>query len=54
MEIVPANTKLTARSPGIPAWGPLEADHKKVAAHIQWAVEADVGEPVLAGVGGYL
>jgi arylsulfatase A-like enzyme len=34
MGIVPANTKLTERSPGIPAWDSLDADHKKVAAHM--------------------
>lgn len=32
--IVPAGTKLTARSAGIPAWDTLDADHKKVAAHM--------------------
>jgi len=32
--IVPANAKLTERSPGIPAWDSLDADHKKVAAHM--------------------
>jgi arylsulfatase len=32
--IVPADTKLTERSPGIPAWDSLDADHKKVAAHM--------------------
>ncbi len=32
--IVPADTKLTARSPGIPAWDSLDADHQKVAAHM--------------------
>ena len=32
--IVPANTKLTERSPGIPAWDSLDADHKKVAARM--------------------
>jgi arylsulfatase A-like enzyme len=32
--VVPANTKLTERSPGIPAWDTLDADHKKVAAHM--------------------
>jgi arylsulfatase len=32
--VVPANTKLTERSPGIPAWDSLDADHKKVAAHM--------------------
>jgi len=34
MGIVPANTRLTERSPGIPAWDSLDADHKKVAAHM--------------------
>ncbi len=32
--VVPADTKLTERSPGIPAWDSLDADHKKVAAHM--------------------
>src|SRR5208282_4780985 len=32
--VVPAETKLTERSPGIPAWDSLDADHKKVAAHM--------------------
>jgi arylsulfatase len=32
--IVPAGTTLTARSPGIPAWDSLDADHKKVAARM--------------------
>ena len=32
--IVPADTTLTERSPGIPAWDSLDADHKKVAAHM--------------------
>jgi arylsulfatase len=32
--IIPADTKLTQRSPGIPAWDSLDADHKKVAAHM--------------------
>jgi len=32
--IVPAATKLTERSPGIPAWDSLYADHQKVAAHM--------------------
>ncbi len=32
--IVPADTKLTERSPGIPAWDSLDADHQKVAAHM--------------------
>lgn len=32
--LVPADTKLTERSPGIPAWDSLDADHKKVAAHM--------------------
>ncbi len=32
--LVPANTKLTERSPGIPAWDSLDADHKMVAAHM--------------------
>jgi arylsulfatase len=32
--VVPASTKLTERSPGIPAWDSLDADHKKVAAHM--------------------
>ncbi len=34
MGIVPANAKLTERSPGIPAWDSLDPDHKKVAAHM--------------------
>ena len=34
MGIVPANTRLTDRSPGIPAWDSLDADHKKVAARM--------------------
>jgi arylsulfatase A-like enzyme len=32
--IVPATTKLTERSAGIPAWDSLDADHKKVAARM--------------------
>jgi arylsulfatase len=32
--IVPQDTKLTARSAGIPAWDTLDADHKKVAARM--------------------
>jgi len=32
--VVPADTKLTQRSPGIPAWDSLNADHKKVAARM--------------------
>ena len=32
--LIPANTKLTERSPGIPAWDSLDADHKKVFAHM--------------------
>jgi arylsulfatase len=32
--VVPASTKLTERSPGIPAWDSLDADHRKVAAHM--------------------
>ena len=32
--VIPANTQLTERSPGIPAWDSLDADHKKVAAHM--------------------
>jgi len=32
--IVPPGTKLTERSEGIPAWESLDADHKKVAAHM--------------------
>ena len=32
--IVPANTKLTERSAGIPAWDSLDADHKRVYAHM--------------------
>jgi arylsulfatase A-like enzyme len=32
--IVPLDTKLTERSAGIPAWDSLDADHKKVAAHM--------------------
>jgi arylsulfatase len=32
--IVPADAKLTQRSEGIPAWDSLDADHKKVAAHM--------------------
>ena len=34
MGIVPQDTKLTARSPGIPAWDSLDADQKKVYAHM--------------------
>ena len=34
MGIVPQDTKLTERSAGIPAWDSLDADHKKVAAHM--------------------
>jgi arylsulfatase A-like enzyme len=32
--IVPQDTDLTERSPGIPAWDSLDADHKKVYAHM--------------------
>jgi arylsulfatase len=32
--IVPPDAKLTERSEGIPAWDSLDADHKKVAAHM--------------------
>ncbi len=32
--LVPADTRLTERSPGIPAWDSLDADHRKVAAHM--------------------
>jgi arylsulfatase A-like enzyme len=32
--VIPANTQLTERSSGIPAWDSLDADHKKVAAHM--------------------
>jgi arylsulfatase A-like enzyme len=32
--IVPADTRLTPRSEGIPAWDSLDADHRKVAAHM--------------------
>jgi arylsulfatase len=32
--VVPADTKLTERSPGIPAWDSLDAAHKKVAARM--------------------
>jgi arylsulfatase A-like enzyme len=32
--IVPQDTNLTERSAGIPAWDTLDADHKKVAAHM--------------------
>lgn len=34
MGIIPATAKLTERSPGIPAWDSLDADHKKVAARM--------------------
>ena len=34
MGIIPAETQLTARSEGIPAWDSLDADHKKVYAHM--------------------
>jgi arylsulfatase len=34
MGIVPQDTKLTERSPGIPAWDSLDADQKKVYAHM--------------------
>jgi len=34
MGLIPANTKLTERSPGIPAWDGLNADQKKVYAHM--------------------
>jgi arylsulfatase len=34
MGIIPADTKLTERSEGIPAWDSLDADHKKVYAHM--------------------
>jgi arylsulfatase A-like enzyme len=32
--IVPPNTQLTARSPGIPAWDSFDAEHQKVFAHM--------------------
>ncbi|HVS40108.1 MAG TPA: arylsulfatase [Gemmataceae bacterium] len=32
--VVPQDTQLTERSPGIPAWDSLDADHKKVYAHM--------------------
>jgi arylsulfatase A-like enzyme len=32
--IVPPDTQLTERSPGIPAWDSLDSDHKMVAAHM--------------------
>jgi arylsulfatase A-like enzyme len=32
--IIPADTKLTERSPGIPAWDSLDADHQKLYAHM--------------------
>ncbi len=32
--VIPANTKLTERSAGIPAWDSLRADQKKVSAHM--------------------
>ena len=34
MGIVPQDTKLTERSPGIPAWDSLDADQKRVYAHM--------------------
>ena len=34
MRIIPKDTKLTERSPGIPAWDSLDPDHKKVYAHM--------------------
>jgi arylsulfatase len=34
MGIIPANAKLTARSPGIEAWDSFDADHKKVFARM--------------------
>ncbi|MGA9305041.1 MAG: arylsulfatase [Candidatus Sulfotelmatobacter sp.] len=34
MGIIPADTKLTERSAGIPAWDSLDAEHKKVYAHM--------------------
>jgi arylsulfatase A-like enzyme len=34
MGIIPEDTKLTERSPGIPAWDSLDPDHKKVYAHM--------------------
>jgi arylsulfatase len=34
MGIIPANTKLTPRPEGIPAWDSLDADHQKVAARM--------------------
>src|SRR5450631_2510620 len=34
MGIIPADTQLTERSEGIPAWDSLDADHKKVYAHM--------------------
>jgi arylsulfatase A-like enzyme len=32
--IIPADTKLTERSPGIPAWDSLDTDHQKLYAHM--------------------
>ena len=32
--VVPQDTQLTERSEGIPAWDSLDADHKRVAAHM--------------------
>ena len=32
--VVPQDTQLTERLPGIPAWDSLDADHKKVYAHM--------------------
>ncbi len=32
--VIPADTQLTERSAGIPAWDSLDADHKAVAAHM--------------------
>jgi arylsulfatase len=34
MGIIPKDTKLTERSPGIPAWDSLDPDHKKVYVHM--------------------
>ena len=34
MGVIPPETQLTERSPGIPAWDSLDADHKKVYAHM--------------------
>ena len=51
MGIVPHDTQLTERSPGIPAWDSLDADHKKVFAHMMevYAAALPTATPKWAG-----